>query len=341
MGLAMYEDAELIDDEKTFKASVDRIKRDLNEAARGLGQREARFLVSTYYRLQEDRLRAASQVRALSGSGEPNLVFGWLEKQSKTLEAQLKRALGWWAESHPAGEWAMSNHGIGPVLAAGCLAFIDIEKARHVGHVYRYAGLDPTTKWLGREKAKKVVAEILDGEKQAITETVFADICAHASKHGFHNLRLVPARAGEGFPLKRSFVEAELAKPTWNPHFKTLCWKIGDSFCKHHNHPSCFYGRLYKEAKGKVLVKNAAGEYAATAKKTLEERDIKDKDTRKEYEAGRLPLGRLELMARRYAVKIFLSHLHAKMYREHYKADPPKPYPIAILGHADMIEPPN
>ena len=46
-------------------------------------------------------------------------------------------------------------------------------------------------------------------------------------------------------------------------------------------------------------------------------------------------------MAKRWAVKIFLAHLHHVMYVEHYGAEPPKPYAIDILGHGHMIGPWN
>jgi hypothetical protein len=49
----------------------------------------------------------------------------------------------------------------------------------------------------------------------------------------------------------------------------------------------------------------------------------------------------LHARAKRYAVKLFLAHLHEVWYREHYKTAPPIPYPIAHLGHAHYIAPPN
>jgi hypothetical protein len=42
-------------------------------------------------------------------------------------------------------------------------------------------------------------------------------------------------------------------------------------------------------------------------------------------------------MARRWAVKIFLSHVHQVMYYDHFKEAPPRPFAIEHLGHAHMI----
>ena len=63
------------------------------------------------------------------------------------MEGQIKRALEKYVDNHPVGSWLTSIHGIGPVIAAGLLAHIDIARAPTVGHIWRFAGLDPTTKW--------------------------------------------------------------------------------------------------------------------------------------------------------------------------------------------------
>ena len=44
-----------------------------------------------------------------------------------------------------------------------------------------------------------------------------------------------------------------------------------------------------------------------------------------------------EERAKRYAVKLFLSHWFEEAYRTHYGTEPPKPYPIARLGHAHQV----
>jgi hypothetical protein len=131
---------------------VERLSRDLKQAAATLSVNEARFLVDAYYQMQDDRIRAGNQERTLSESDEPHGVIGWLSGQSATLEKQILRALDEYSESTELGRWARGVCGVGPVIAAGLLAHIDIAKAPTVGHVWRFAGLDPTSKW---EKGKK------------------------------------------------------------------------------------------------------------------------------------------------------------------------------------------
>lgn len=132
--------------------AVQRLSRDLAKGAVTLGRAEARFLVDSYYAMQEQRKRSANQVRALGEDGEPHDVLQWFLAQSETLENQVKRALSKYAESHPVGQWALSVRGVGPVITAGLLAHIDITQAPTVGHIWRYAGLDPTTEWKKGEK---------------------------------------------------------------------------------------------------------------------------------------------------------------------------------------------
>lgn len=131
---------------------VDRLSRDLVRAMTDIGVDEARYLVDSYYQIQDYRKASNSQNRSLDAQAEPHLVVGWLATQMEALEGQLRRALGQWASEQPAGAWAQSIVGIGPVLSAGLLAHIDIAKAPTVGHIWRFAGLDPTSRW---EKGQK------------------------------------------------------------------------------------------------------------------------------------------------------------------------------------------
>jgi hypothetical protein len=132
-------------------------------------------------------------------------------------------------------------------------------------------------------------------------------------------------------------------KRPWNARLKVLCWKLGDSFVKFHNDEKCFYGKLYSKRKLQEVERNEAGLFSDQAKRTLEEKNIKAKDTLKFYVAGKLPPGRIDLRARRWAVKIFLSHLHHAMYLAHFKKEPPVPFSFTKSGgdHAHYIEPPN
>jgi Transposase IS116/IS110/IS902 family len=70
-----------------------------------------------------------------------------LADQREVLKKQVGRALDAYSGAHPVGVWARPILGIEPIIAAGLLARIDIARAPTVGHIWRFAGLDPTTTW--------------------------------------------------------------------------------------------------------------------------------------------------------------------------------------------------
>src|SRR5215475_4680036 len=120
---------------------IARLSRDLRRGAATLGDMEARFLVDTYYTMQENRKRAAGQERALTASGEPHEIITWLKNQNKVMEGQIRAALDVYTQAHVMGGWMRQVYGIGPVISAGLLAHIKIERAPTVGHIYSYAGI--------------------------------------------------------------------------------------------------------------------------------------------------------------------------------------------------------
>lgn len=255
-----------------------RLSKDLKNVSKILSKQEARYLVDTYYLIQDQRKRADNQIRAFTESGEPHDVIDWLSANTRTLENQIKRALDAFSSASEIGVWSRSVIGIGPVIAAGLIAHIDIEKAKTAGSIWRYAGLDPSLEW------KK-------GEKRP-----------------------------------------------WNASLKVLCWKIGESFVKVSGKEDSLYGRLYIQRKERDTELSEAGEYAdyaiARASKVG-----KNTEAYKAYVQGKLPKGQIHARAKRYAVKIFLSHYHEKLWELTYgEAYPRAPYPIDRLGHVTKIE---
>jgi hypothetical protein len=132
--------------------SLQRLKRDVKTSFTTLTVPQARYLVDSYYTIQEYRKASGNQVFALTGTEEPHEVISWLQSQTLLLEGQIKNILDGWSNQQPLGQWARSITGIGPVIASGLLAHIDIMKAPTVGHIWRFAGLDPTSVWGKRQK---------------------------------------------------------------------------------------------------------------------------------------------------------------------------------------------
>lgn len=263
--------------------SVIRLSRDIKKAASTMTVDEARYLVDTYYQMQANRIRADGQIRAISDSEEPHATLAWLSDNADLLERNIKAALDVFSDAHVVGAWSKTIVGIGPVLSAGLIAHIDISKAPTVGHIWRFAGLDPTVKW----------------EKKS--------------------------------------------KRPWNASLKTLCWKIGESFVKVSGHEDDIYGHLYLERKAYEMARNDRGELAEQAAAKLEAFRIgKGTEARKHYDAGRLPPAHIHARAKRWTVKLFLSHWHAVAYRAATGSQAPKPYVLTLAGgHAHEITCPH
>lgn len=131
-------------------------------------------------------------------------------------------------------------------------------------------------------------------------------------------------------------------KRPWNAQLKTLCWKIGESFVKVSSNDNDFYGKLYLERKAIEAQRNEQMIFEDQAEAKLAKYKIgKDTEAYKFYAQGMLPPGHIHARAKRWAVKLFLSHWWYIAYKAHFKKEPPLPYPIAHLDHVHMIDAPN
>ncbi len=263
-------------------ATITRLNRDLRVAATSMTAAQARYLVDAYYQVQEHRIALSNQQRSLRDAEEPHQLIDWLVDQTRVLEGQIKAALDKYTDGQPIGQWAKAQKGIGPVICAGLLAHIDIERVSSYGQIFSFAGLTPGVKW---EKGQK--------------------------------------------------------RP-WNGRLKTLCWKMGESFVKVSGADDAFYGQLYKTRKALEETRNASGEFADQAAQILREKKFRgDTKAKACYEQGILPPAHVHARAKRYAVKMFLSHLFMVWFKLHRGTEPPQPYPIAHMGHVDVILPPG
>ena len=257
---------------------VSRMSKDILAATTSLTIDEVRHLVDAYYIMQTDRKRYESQRSAMMQ--EPHSVISFLADSSRVLEGQVKLALDRYTDHHPVGGWMKGIHGIGPIIAAGMLAHIDIHKAQTAGDIWRYAGLDPTCKW---EKGQK--------------------------------------------------------RP-WNARLKTLCWNTGQVFMRNSGREDSFYGHRYRDRKTYEIARNDLGGNEAKAAELLHKFN-KSTDAYKHLKAGRLPPAQIDARARRWTVKLFLSHLQTVWWWIEFGALPAKPYILTKEGHGHLVLPPN
>jgi hypothetical protein len=131
---------------------IELLTKDLKEASSTLSDREARYLVDSYYLMQDARKRANNQIRALGEAAEPHSVIRWFATNTQKLETNIKAVLGVYASSREIGRWSQSITGIGPVISAGLMAYIDLEKTSGHSELWSFAGYSPEAKW---EKGQK------------------------------------------------------------------------------------------------------------------------------------------------------------------------------------------
>lgn len=270
------------EDRKQWREWLKYFRRDLNQLSGDLTRHQARYLVDTYYQLQDFRITSQSRTREQMDDSEPFDVQDWINTSFQDMESEMQRFLGLWASEQRVGRWLQSIKGIGPVMSAGFLAHTDIERHHRVGNLWSYAGLVPGQK---KEKGKKL---------------------------------------------------------NWNAQLKVLCWKAGESFVKVSGYEDALYGQLWKQRKAREVEANDNLAYEEQARHKLETTKIgKDTDAYKWYSAGKLPPAHVHARAKRWAVKLFLSHLWEVLYEDHYGTEAPKPYAHAALGHSSYIAPPN
>lgn len=297
-----------------------RLDRDLRKAAKELGQRDARYLVNMYYTIQKFRIRTQSQIRKTVEADEPNELLRWVFAQMKTLEADVKRALDSYSTSTSVGEWSRSIPGIGPVLAAGLLAHIPIEKTPTTGKLWAFAGLAPPSvkpwrkgqrrPWNGQLKALcwKIGQAFI--KVQNLENDIYGRVYAHRRK-------LEDERNINGeFSAKATAV---LKKTNIDKNTDIYGWYAG-----------------YYTLETVLEYRKLAATSSLKAQTFLKEHREPGKGV------PMLPPSHILLRSQRYAVKLFLAHWHHVAHCEAFGRPPRKPYILdKEPGLHKFIAPPN
>lgn len=155
-----HHESSLIDGDENYEPELVLLRKDMKEAVRTLAGRgqsghvEVRYLVNQYYVIQKDRMRATSRSKKLVEADQPSSMLQWAAMRSEDTEKQLRSFLDEYTrvESTGMGEWAREVYGIGPVIAAGLLAHIDITKAPTISNLWSYAGMNPNAVWAKGKK---------------------------------------------------------------------------------------------------------------------------------------------------------------------------------------------
>jgi len=329
----------------THSNVISKLNKDIRQASKMMSKQEARFLVTAYYDMQKDRIRQNNRLFQATNSDQPHQSIQWLFDQSAILEKQVGKMLDYYSGANNVGMWMRANKGIGPIIAAGFLSYIDITRAPTAGRIWSYTGYVPDVSWGSAESNKTKIKENfpewnLKPSTILSTEQVYV-IMAFFNRNPenvFESFK--DEETGDYNQITFSDLATYLARPPFNPGMKLLAWKVGESFVKVGGSEEPNYGHLVIRRKIYEKNKNERGEYAGLAKRLLEERNWdKNTVTYKALVEGKLSDGYIHARAKRWAVKIFLSHLHHVMYVDHYGKLPPRPFALEHLGHVDYIPP--
>lgn len=310
-------------------------------------RQEIKALVDNFYQIQKKRIALQGQIRSIRQDADElstNAFADILEWQLKTQMIQekgLKDALNCVAQTSEVGRWLLQIKGIGPTLASALLAYFDVEGIEYATHFISYAGLNDNNRpWLGAEASRKIVEEVL-GDSKTITDDHLEQLSIRTKWRYKYLNDSCSKYDSEGKLKSRSKSELikAISKIPYNKNLKVIMFKIEESFVKVANRGS-LYGELYKQRKALETELNEKLHYKDQAERILATKNIgKDTDAYKAYSIGKLPKAHIDKRAKRWACKIFISHLFEEMYRVHNNSVPAPFYVFTHLGHKDYIKP--
>ena len=178
---------------------VEALNKDLKKQILSVGnvsKNEVKTLVKQFYQIQDQRKALSEQIRSIeiiyndkdndeSNSGKTKKekkescpedssislqILYYVLKNLTILENNIKKALEIVVNSSEVGKWLIQINGIGPILAAGLIANFEVKGREYSSQFISYAGLNDNNRpWLGKEKATKIVNDIIGNSKRLLT----------------------------------------------------------------------------------------------------------------------------------------------------------------------------
>lgn len=307
---------------------------------------DMKTLVDLFYQIQKSRIRLENQIRAIKQekdtSEENSFILEFFLKNFKIMESNISKVIEMAVNISPVGQWLMQVKGVGPVIAAGIIAYLDVRDKQYASQFISYAGLNDNNRpWLGVEKSRAIVNEVMAEMKtKKVTDEVVEQI-ALRSKWSYSHIRDWAYNPDKDTWSKDKVIKAISVVP-YNRTLKTLMHKCGESFHWKCNDAESVYGTLFTQRRDQENIKNENGEFSDQAANILVTKNIgKDTAAYKSYSHGKLPKAHINARALRWTEKIFLAHVFEEMYRVEYDEIPPRYY---ILEHGNgqhnkLIEP--
>jgi len=261
-----------------------------------------RNLVDIYYDFQGQRiqtqLRIGSSERENSLTAEDLSVYGitTIFENAQNFEKDIEKLIVRQLKNHALyNQYLQKIQGIGPLLAAGLIAYIDdIEKFDHVSSLWQYSGYG--------------MNRYCDECKKPTSVDVKYDTGKVAKK--LHPHETCPICKGK----TRTILQKRMSgyQSNWNDRLKVLAWKAANSFVKQSAAKSK-YRKLYDKIKAEEHRKHPT----------------------KKTEKGKTYFndGHLHNRAMRKVSKIFLAHVW-QTWRRQQGLETTEPYAKQLLGHS-------
>lgn len=328
-------------------SEVEKLTKDMKTKIIEIGyvsRSELKAVYNTYMQVQDMRIALTEQIRSIeNGNTEDSdlsiTILRWTLKNMASIEKSLLKSLTIVCENNEVGRWLLATTGIGPSLAAGCLAYFDVRGKEYATQFHSYAGLNDNNRpWRGKEEITKIVNDIV-GSSKVITDDHVALIAAKTQWSYSH----IRDRAWDDKKEKwsKANIISACSMVPYNKELKSFCYLLGEQFHWNCNNDQSLYGTLFSERKALEEKRNAEGAFSDQASNKLDKLISKDTNAYKAYSEGKLPAAHINNRAKRWAVKIFISHLFEEMYRVEYGEKPPRYYALDKLEgmHNKLILP--
>lgn len=187
-----------------FNVISRKVKADMREAAKAMTIQEARYMVDSYYQMQQNRIRENNRIKSMEV--EPTGALKWLSGLCGGAEDTIAGVLGTYAERFPAGRWAMDQYGVGPIIAAGLLAHIDINKCPYASHIHSYAGLIKDLKWYKTKEDKELIKAMINEVVGKKGEPTYEHVCMIGAKIKRKPVNLMGLLEQRSIPNKKNLI---------------------------------------------------------------------------------------------------------------------------------------
>jgi hypothetical protein len=167
-----------------------------------------KFAIGRYYQIQKNRITMSFQIMSLKQQKEDTTALETIYDNFVSIEKAIGTLLAEIVKKHKMWEYLQGVKGIGPILAAGLLAHLDVHRADHVSGFWKICGLSVAED--GRALSRR---------KEHLIEMTYKDSAGKEQ-----------TRMGIAF----------------DPFLKTLCYKIGESFVKSKGIYRALYDRTRK-----------------------------------------------------------------------------------------------